>query len=152
MAETQELAPDEAAGPKGALPKAQDDAGEATEAGEASVGALATSDSSDAVPAADARALAETRKPGDNLALILDVPVHVTVELARTMLPVNEVLGLTPGSVVQFDRQPGEPVDILVNGQCIARGDVVIVNDRFGVSITALMSPGETGEEPGGQA
>ena len=75
--------------------------------------------------------------------------MHVTAELGRTKLPVNEVLGLTAGSVVEFERHPGEPVDILVNGQRIARGDVVVVNDRFGVCITGLVNSGGAGGGPG---
>ena len=105
-----------------------------------------------AASAASTETAARGDELADNLPLILDVPVHVTAELGRTMLPVGEVLGLTTGSVVEFERQPGEPVDILVNGQAVARGDVVIVNDRFAVRITALTKPGGVGESPMGPA
>ncbi|MCD6290982.1 MAG: flagellar motor switch protein FliN [Anaerolineae bacterium] len=81
------------------------------------------------------------RSNGDNLDLLLDVPLRVTVELGRTEMPIREVLGLTPGSVVELSKIAGEPVDILVNGKLIARGEVVVIDDMFGVRVTDIIPP-----------
>lgn len=70
----------------------------------------------------------------------MDVQLGVTVELGRTSLPVKEVLQLGPGSVVELEKTAGEPVDILVNGTPVARGEVVVVDDNFGVRVTELVN------------
>lgn len=75
------------------------------------------------------------------LDLILDVNLRVTVELGRNAMTVADILGLGPGSVVELDRQAGEPVDILVNDKLIARGEVVVVEENFGVRIVEIVSP-----------
>ena len=80
-------------------------------------------------------ATAET--PGLNL--VLDVPVMLTVELGSCQLPMKDVLQLNVGSVVQLDKPAGAPVELSVNGKVIARGEVVVVEDRFGVKITELI-------------
>ncbi len=76
-----------------------------------------------------------------NIGLILDVPLQVTVELGRTRKLIREILELTPGSVVELDKLAGEPVDILVNGKLIAKGEVVVIDENFGVRITDIVSP-----------
>lgn len=76
-----------------------------------------------------------------NLDLILDLSLRVTVELGRTTMSVREVLSLGPGSVFQLDRLAGEQVDILVNDRPIARGEVVVVDENFGVRITDIIAP-----------
>ena len=78
---------------------------------------------------------------GHTLDLILDVTLRITVELGRNTMTVAEVLGLGPGSVVELDRQAGEPVDILVNDKLIAHGEVVVVEENFGVRILEIISP-----------
>ena len=78
-----------------------------------------------------------------NIDLLLDVKMPVAIELGRTELPILEILTLGPGSVVELDKLAGEPVDLLVNGKIIARGEVVVVDENFGVRITMLMSPQE---------
>ena len=78
-----------------------------------------------------------------NLDLLLGVSLRVAVELGRTRMEIKEVLQLGPGSVVELDKQAGEPVDILVNDRVIARGEVVVVDDRFGVRITEVLSPAD---------
>lgn len=78
-----------------------------------------------------------------NVAMILDVPMEVTVELGRTRRRVREILSMTPGSVVELDRQAGEPVDILVNGKLLARGEVVVIDENFGVRISEVVSRAE---------
>ena len=84
---------------------------------------------------------------GDNssrrLDLLLDVPLDVTVELGRARLTIQDLLTLGPGSVVELDKLAGEPLDILVNDRLVARGEVVVVNDKFGVRITDIVSPAE---------
>ena len=74
-----------------------------------------------------------------NLNLVLDVPVSLTIELGRCQLPMKEVLQLNVGSVVQLDKPADAPVELSVNGKLIARGEVVVVEDRFGVKITEVI-------------
>lgn len=78
-----------------------------------------------------------------NIDLLLDVPLALTVELGRTERPIREILALAPGSVVELERLAGEPVDVLVNGKLIARGEVVVVDENFGVRITEIVSRAE---------
>lgn len=77
------------------------------------------------------------------LELLLDVPLDVSVELGRSRLTIQELLGLGPGSVVELDKLAGEPLDIMVNGRLVARGEAVVVSDKFGVRITDIVSPAE---------
>ncbi len=76
-----------------------------------------------------------------NIGLIMDVPLQITVELGRTRKLIRDILELTPGSVVELDKLAGEPVDILVNGKLIAKGEVVVIDENFGVRITDIISP-----------
>lgn len=76
-----------------------------------------------------------------NIDLIMDVPLQVTVELGRTRKLIRDILELAPGSVVELDKLAGEPVDILVNGKLIAKGEVVVIDENFGVRITDIISP-----------
>lgn len=78
-----------------------------------------------------------------NLDLILDVAVTLSLEVGRTRLAVRELLQLTQGSILELDRLAGEPLDVLVNGIRVARGEVVVVNDNFGVRLTEVVSTGE---------
>jgi flagellar motor switch protein FliN len=80
-------------------------------------------------------------KGGTNLDLLLDVSLRVSVELGRTELTIKDVLALGPGSVVELDKLAGEPVDILVNDRLIAKGEVVVVDENFGVRVTDIVSP-----------
>lgn len=75
--------------------------------------------------------------------LILDIPVQLTVELGRTRLTIRKLLQLAHGSVVELDGLAGEPMDVLVNGTLIAQGEVVVVNDRFGIRLSDIISPAE---------
>jgi len=79
----------------------------------------------------------------NNLDLILDIPVHLTVELGRTRIAIRNLLQLAQGSVVELDGLAGEPMDVLVNGCLIAQGEVVVVNDKFGIRLTDIISPTE---------
>jgi flagellar motor switch protein FliN/FliY len=80
--------------------------------------------------------------PGD-IDLILDIPVQLTVELGRTRVPIKNLLQLAQGSVVELEGKAGEPLDVLINGCLIAQGEVVVVNDRFGVRLTDIITPTE---------
>jgi flagellar motor switch protein FliN/FliY len=75
--------------------------------------------------------------------LILDIPVRLTVELGRTKIPIRHILQLAQGSVVELDGLAGEPMDVLVNGCLIAQGEVVVVNDKFGIRLTDIVTPSE---------
>lgn len=101
-------------------------------------------DESKGVQRAEFQALSEGRSgpAGDNMYLLLDVTVPVTCELGGTTMSLREILGLGPGSVVRLDRPLGEPVDILVNGERVGKGEVVVVDDQFGVRVTELVEPG----------
>jgi len=76
-----------------------------------------------------------------NLDLILDIPLTVTVELGRTKMLINDLLQLNQGSVVELSKLIGEPLEILVNQKLVARGEVVVVNEKFGVRLTDIVSP-----------
>ena len=82
-----------------------------------------------------------------NLNLILDIPLKVTVELGRTKMPVSELLNLTQGSVIELSKLAGEPMEVLVNDKLIARGEAVVVNEKFGVRLTDIISPAERVEQ-----
>jgi flagellar motor switch protein FliN/FliY len=78
-----------------------------------------------------------------NLDLILDIPVQINVELGRTKIAIRNLLQLAQGSVVELDGLAGQPMDVLVNGCLIAQGEVVVVNDKFGIRLTDIISPAE---------
>ena len=78
-----------------------------------------------------------------NLDVILDIPVTLSMEIGRTELPIHNLLQLNQGSVVELDRLAGEPLDVLVNGTLIAHGEVVVVNEKFGIRLTDVVSPAE---------
>src|SRR5215470_7435021 len=80
---------------------------------------------------------------GNDLNMILDIPVQLTVELGRTRIPIKHILQLAQGSVVELDALAGEPMDVLVNGYLIAQGEVVVVNDKFGIRLTDIVTPSE---------
>lgn len=77
------------------------------------------------------------------LDMILDIPVQLTVELGRTKITIKNLLQLAHGSVVELDALAGEPMDVLVNGTLIAQGEVVVVNDKFGIRLTDIITPSE---------
>lgn len=100
---------------------------------------------------------AETKKPtlaavenepqDRNLALILDIPLRVTVELGRTKMVVSDLLNLGQGSVIELSKLAGEPMEVLVNDKLVARGEAVVVNEKFGVRLTDIISPTERVEQ-----
>ena len=79
----------------------------------------------------------------NDIDFILDIPVQLTVELGRTKIAIKNVLQLALGSVVELDGMAGEPMDVLVNGCLIAQGEVVVVNDKFGIRLTDIITPSE---------
>ena len=80
---------------------------------------------------------------GNDIDMILDIPVQLTVELGRTRVPIKHILQLAQGSVVELATLAGEPMDVLVNGYLIAQGEVVVVNDKFGIRLTDIVTPSE---------
>ena len=107
----------------------------------------ATQDQKTQLPQLDAPA---TTKPAGNdvgLELILDVQVNVSLELGRTTLTVRDLLQLNQGSIVEFERRVGEPLDLLVNGTLLAHGELVVVDDRFGIRLTDVVSAAQRLEQ-----
>ncbi len=104
----------------------------------------ATPTESDVLPAQFANLQADTAGNTDlDLDVILDVPVTLSLEVGRARLPIRNLLQLNQGSVVELERSAGESLDVLVNGTLIAHGEVVVINDRFGVRLTDVVSPSE---------
>ncbi|MFP4306533.1 MAG: flagellar motor switch protein FliN [Desulfococcaceae bacterium] len=91
----------------------------------------------------------ENGNPDRDLEFILDIPLSLTVELGRTRMPIADLLKLGEGAVVELDRPSGGPVDILANDRLIARGDVVVVKEKYGVRITEIVTPAERIERLG---
>ena len=119
----------------------QSNAAEATDALE---------DSADTAQPADFQELEQSQQPQTteapkdvDLNVILDVDVTLGLEVGRTALSVRELLQLNQGSVVELDRLAGEPLDVLVNGTLVAHGDVVVVNNNYGIRLTDVVSPSE---------
>lgn len=79
----------------------------------------------------------------NDIEIIMDIPVTLTVELGRTRIPIKQILQLAQGSVVELDGLAGEPMDVMVNGCLIAQGEVVVVNDKFGIRFTDIVTPSE---------
>ncbi|WP_288439766.1 flagellar motor switch protein FliN [uncultured Pseudomonas sp.] len=80
---------------------------------------------------------------GPNLDVILDIPVNISMEVGSTEINIRNLLQLNQGSVIELDRLAGEPLDVLVNGTLIAHGEVVVVNEKFGIRLTDVISPSE---------
>ncbi|NIE69061.1 flagellar motor switch protein FliN [Burkholderia sp. Ax-1719] len=110
--------------------------------------ALAEQNSNDAPAAQPAAVFQPLSKVDQNstrndIDMILDIPVQMTVELGRTKIAIRNLLQLAQGSVVELDGLAGEPMDVLVNGCLIAQGEVVVVNDKFGIRLTDIITPSE---------
>ena len=85
----------------------------------------------------------DSETPINDINRVLDIPVQLSVELGRTKVPIKHILQLGQGSVVELDALAGEPMDVLVNGYLIAQGEVVVVNDKFGIRLTDVVTPSE---------
>ena len=83
----------------------------------------------------------EKRKKASNMELLLDIPLEISAELGRTRMIINDLLQLGQGSVIELNKLAGEPLEILVNQKLIARGEVIVVNDKFGIRLTDIISP-----------
>ena len=92
---------------------------------------------------APARSNAPVSLDGPNLDVILDIPVSISMEVGNTEITIRNLLQLNQGSVIELDRLAGEPLDVLVNGTLIAHGEVVVVNEKFGIRLTDVISPSE---------
>jgi flagellar motor switch protein FliN/FliY len=90
-----------------------------------------------------ARAFGSSDAAASDISRVLDIPVQLSVELGRTKVPIKHILQLGQGSVVELDALAGEPMDVLVNGYLIAQGEVVVVNDKFGIRLTDVVTPTE---------
>ena len=100
----------------------------------------------DGAPAFDtvnAPASAAPSSSTQDIQMVLDIPVQLSVELGRTKVPIKYILQLAQGSVVELDALAGEPMDVLVNGYLIAQGEVVVVNEKFGIRLTDIVTPSE---------
>jgi flagellar motor switch protein FliN len=97
----------------------------------------------DSAPVFKALSASPTGDTPGNLEMVMDIPVQMTVELGRTKIQIRNLLQLTQGSVVELDRMAGEPMDVLVNGCLVAQGEVVVVNDKFGIRLTDVIAPEE---------
>jgi flagellar motor switch protein FliN/FliY len=98
-------------------------------------------------PALEASPAATPADADKNLELILNVPVTLAMEIGRVRVPIRNLLQLTQGSVVELDRLAGEPLDVTVNGTLIAHGEVVVVNERYGIRFTDVISAAERVEK-----
>ncbi len=94
-----------------------------------------------------AHAKAMTAPPVQSLDFILDIPLKVTVELGRSKMAIRDILQLSQGSVIELSKFAGEPLEVLVNDKLIARGEVVVVNEKFGIRLTDIISPVERIEQ-----
>lgn len=83
----------------------------------------------------------DSRSDRENMDLIMDVPLRVTVEVGKARKTVKEILELSSGSIIELDKLAGDPVDILVNGKLVAKGEVVVIDDSFGVRVTDIVTP-----------
>jgi flagellar motor switch protein FliN len=111
----------------------------ATDGAEASGGVLSGSDT----PRPFSSGTTNSDGSNSDINMVLDIPVQLSVELGRTKVPIKHILQLGQGSVVELDALAGEPMDVLVNGYLIAQGEVVVVNDKFGIRLTDVVTPSE---------
>lgn len=98
-------------------------------------------ESLDPVPESIDSAPPEKREKVSNMDLLLDIPLEISAELGRTRMIINDLLQLGQGSVIELNKLAGEPLEILVNQKLIARGEVVVVNEKFGIRLTDIISP-----------
>jgi flagellar motor switch protein FliN/FliY len=129
----------------GASADAMFDGASGASSGSAGTASEVTASTQQMTPAAFANfgSSAPSNGAGNDINMILDIPVQLTVELGRTRIPIKNILQLAQGSVVELDALAGEPMDVLVNGFLIAQGEVVVVNDKFGIRLTDIVTPSE---------
>ncbi|MBD8200185.1 flagellar motor switch protein FliN [Pseudomonas viridiflava] len=124
--------------------------GEAGEGGQDDIDALLAADAGNATSRMTMEEFGSVPKnnapvtlDGPNLDVILDIPVSISMEVGSTDINIRNLLQLNQGSVIELDRLAGEPLDVLVNGTLIAHGEVVVVNEKFGIRLTDVISPSE---------
>ncbi|WP_249583846.1 flagellar motor switch protein FliN [Pseudomonas viridiflava] len=124
--------------------------GEAGEGGQDDIDALLAADAGNATNRMTMEEFGSVPKSngpvtldGPNLDVILDIPVSISMEVGSTDINIRNLLQLNQGSVIELDRLAGEPLDVLVNGTLIAHGEVVVVNEKFGIRLTDVISPSE---------
>ena len=102
-------------------------------------------EANDQVHAASFQPFGESKvgAPINDINMVLDIPVQLSVELGRTKVPIKYLLQLAQGSVIELDAMAGEPMDVLINGYLIAQGEVVVVNEKFGIRLTDIVTPSE---------
>jgi len=98
----------------------------------------------------EAEANSFVQKEVPNLDFILDIPLEISVELGRTKMLINELLQLGQGSVIELSKLAGEPLEVFINQRLVARGEVVVVNEKFGIRLTDIISPTERVKQLGG--
>jgi flagellar motor switch protein FliN/FliY len=109
-------------------------------------GTSADGQAHDSAPAFDATAIpmkAGGTTSNNDIQMVMDIPVQLSVELGRTKVPIKYILQLAQGSIVELDALAGEPMDVLINGYLIAQGEVVVVNEKFGIRLTDIVTPSE---------
>lgn len=99
------------------------------------------------IDTADGSEIKEAEREKKNLDFILDIPLQLTVELGRTKLLVKDVLELNQGAVVELTKMAGEPLDVFVNSKLVARGEAVVINEKFGIRLVDIVSPNERVEK-----
>ncbi|MEN9383617.1 MAG: hypothetical protein RL323_760 [Pseudomonadota bacterium] len=100
-------------------------------------------DFASSAPHFDGDDIQATNTANNDISMVLDIPVQLSVELGRTKVPIKYILQLAQGSIVELDALAGEPMDVLVNGYLIAQGEVVVVNEKFGIRLTDIVTPSE---------
>lgn len=143
MAEEEQTGSEEQGLDDWAAALAEQEAAEAAEAAAKAEGASAGTGMSPADIFERFDAPEQTSALPSNFDMIMDIPVNLTVELGRTKIAIRSLLQLAQGSVVELDGLAGEPMDVLVNGCLIAQGEVVVVNDKFGIRLTDIITPQE---------
>ncbi|QXI37067.1 flagellar motor switch protein FliN [Pseudomonas xantholysinigenes] len=123
---------------------------ETGDAGQSDIDALLAADAASGPGRLPMEEFASSPKPNENVSLegpnldvILDIPVSISMEVGSTEISIRNLLQLNQGSVIELDRLAGEPLDVLVNGTLIAHGEVVVVNEKFGIRLTDVISPSE---------
>lgn len=114
---------------------------------DAATGVVDSSSTEDVKPAIfgnlNADGMGLSAEASKNLELVMDIPIQLTVELGRTKMPIRNLLQLAQGSVVELNELAGEPLDVFVNGCLVAQGEVVVVNEKFGIRLTDIITPSE---------
>jgi flagellar motor switch protein FliN/FliY len=132
---------------KGALPQNDDGDSEPVQSQNQSRGAGKGAAAGKQMSEGDHEAEEKRKK---NLNMILDIPLEVSVELGRNKMLINDLLQLGQGSIIELNKLAGEPLEVLVNGRLVARGEVVVIHDKFGVRLTDIISPNERIQQLGG--